>query len=241
VKWLLAVAAAGILLAPGISAAQTPVVAGGTLFNVPVKSLVDMRFESVVRQKYDLSCGAAAMATIFQYYYHSEIGEKAIIDGIFEFGDEEKISRDGFSMLELKQFAENEGFVVQVYRLSDVNVLADLNLPFIALISVGTYQHFVVVRGIDNDTVFIADPAFGNLHLDVDTFARAWKWKAALFLVDSALYSEIARTQAIPDHVKEQTLAFVDAGRVLSARPQEVQTLIDYGFRPMQPDFGSFR
>jgi predicted double-glycine peptidase len=122
-----------------------------------------------------------------------------------------------------------------------VNVLADLNLPFIALISVGTYQHFVVVRGIDNDTVFIADPAFGNLRLDVDMFARAWKGQAAFFLLDPALNSEIAQTKAIPDHVKEQTLAFVDAGRVLSARPQDVQTLIDYGFRPLQPNFGSFR
>ena len=71
-------------------------------------------------------------------------------------------------------------------------------------------------------------------------FASAWK-KTAFFVVDPELNAEIARTQAIPDRVQAQTLAFVDEGRVLSARPQDVQTITDFGFRPMQPKYGSFR
>ena len=233
--------AAGVLFGAGNGHAQAPVAAGGTLFNVPVKSLVEMRFENVVQQKHDLSCGAAAMATLLKYYYHEEIDEQAIIEGIFEFGDRENISRDGFSVKELKRYANERGFSVQSFRMRDVDVLRDIRLPFLSLISVGSYLHFVVVRGIEGDTVYVADPAFGNLRMDIEKFERIWTKRSAYFVVDYALNDEIARTKAIPERFAAQTLAFLDAGRVLTARSQEVQTLIDHGFRPMQPAFGTFR
>jgi predicted double-glycine peptidase len=232
--------ALGILFAASTGQAQSFVPAGGTLYNVPVKSLVEMRFESVVRQAHDLSCGAAAMATLLKYYYHEEIDERAIIDGILEFGDEEKISREGFSMLELKQYAEKRGYSVQGFRMKDVDVLSEVELPFVTLLTVGSYLHFVVVRGIDDDTVFIADPAFGNLRMDLERFAGAWR-KTAFFVVAPELNAEIARTNVIPDRYRAQTLAFVDDGRVVSARPQDVLSLSDHGFRPLQPSAGTFR
>jgi predicted double-glycine peptidase len=241
VRWLAVVSAAGILFAASSGQAQPLVPAGGTLYNVPVKSLVEMRFENVVPQAHDLSCGAAAMATLLKYYYHEDIDEQEIIDAIFEFGDEEKISRDGFSMLELKKYAEKKRYNVQGFLLKDVNVLSKVDLPFIALINVGTYLHFVVVRGVDGGTVFIADPAFGNLRVDLDQFARAWKKKTAFFVVEPEVNAEIARTSTIPDRVRMQTLGFVDAGRVLSARSQDVWSLVDNGLRPLQPSAGSFQ
>jgi len=229
-----------VLFAAGVASAQSFVPAGGTLYNVPVKSLVEMRFESVVRQEQDLSCGAAALATLLRHYYHEEIDEQVIIDGISEFGDSEKIAREGFSMLELKRYAEQRGYMVQGFRVENVSALREVKLPFIALLQIGSYRHFVVVRGIDQEVVFIADPAFGNLRTEIEGFAKAWQ-KTAFFVVDPALNAEIASTGAIPDSARAQTMAFVDQGRVVPARPQDVNTLTDYGFRPMQPTAGSFR
>lgn len=233
--WMLAL----VLLPAGLAGAQ-PVPAGGTLFDVPVKSLVELRFENVVRQQHDLSCGAAALATLLRHYHDEEIDEQAVIQGIFEFGDEQKISRSGFSMQELKRYAEGRGYVVQGYRLAGVEVLQDLKLPFLTLIQLNGYDHFVVIRGAERDTVFVADPAFGNLRMNLGSFDRAWK-KVALFAVDPAVNEEIARTGAIPPEVLLRTTSFIDDGRVLRARSEDVPTLTDFGFRPMQPGFGVFR
>jgi predicted double-glycine peptidase len=198
-----------------------------------------MRFENIVRQTHDLSCGAAAMATLLKYYYHEEVDERAIIDAISEFGDKEKIERDGFSMLELKQYAEKRGYIVQPLHVKNAKVFS-VKLPFVALLKVGIYRHFVVVRGVDGGTVFIADPAYGNLRMDLESFEQSWD-KSVLFVLKPELNAEIARTKEIPDRIRAQTVAFVDAGRVVPARPQDVLSIIDPGFRPLQPGAGAFR
>ncbi|RYF14189.1 MAG: peptidase C39, partial [Oxalobacteraceae bacterium] len=38
-------------------------------FTAPVTSLIGRRFETVVRQQYDFSCGSAALATLLRYHY----------------------------------------------------------------------------------------------------------------------------------------------------------------------------
>ena len=119
--------------------------AGGARFHVKVKSLVDMRFKKVVRQQYDLSCGAAAMATLLKYFYGDDTDERQIIDGILEFGDQEKIKKDGFSMLELKKFGEREGYVGQGYRIEQADALARVQIPVLTLVNTRGYNHFVVI------------------------------------------------------------------------------------------------
>ena len=69
---------------------------GNVRFQVKVKSIVQMRYKNVVRQSFDLSCGAAALATLFKYYYSEKIDEKSVIDAVMKLGDKEKIKKDGF-------------------------------------------------------------------------------------------------------------------------------------------------
>ncbi len=148
--------------------------AGNQRFNVKVKSLVDMRFKKIVRQQYDLSCGAAAMATLLQYFYGDDTDEQAIIEGIFEFGDKQQIEKFGFSMLELKQFGERAGYVTQGYKINDVNALTSLEIPVLTLTNTRGYNHFVVIKGIKDGQVFIADPAYGNRSESLETFEDGW-------------------------------------------------------------------
>lgn len=168
----------GVLAATAVggpAAAQVPVPNYTQLLQVPMRSLTELRFEGVVQQTRDLSCGAAALATLLTYFYEEPVSEGEVIEAGFEVGDAERIRRDGFSMLELKRIGERRGYVVEGYRLPAVATLRNLRVPAITLISTRGYEHFVVIKGVRGDEVFIADPAFGNRAHRLEEFAEEWR------------------------------------------------------------------
>ena len=198
-------------------------VPGGSLVRAPVRSLVELRFTKVVRQAYDLSCGAAALATILTHYYGDEVSERAIIDAMLEIGTREKILKDGFSLLELKRFAEKEGYVSAGYRLENPDDLVKVNVPSIALVNVRGYAHFVVIKGVVGGQVYVADPAFGNRARSLKSFAR--EWNRVILVVLSPTRSGNA--------------AFIEDG-TLRSRPGEVTLLLDRALHSISPRFGEF-
>jgi predicted double-glycine peptidase len=129
----------------------------------------------MIRQAYDVSCGAAALATILKYYYGAEeMTEQEVIKGMIEIGDMEKIRKFGFSLLELKRFAEARGYLSTGFRMKNVNALSKLKVPAIGLINVRGYKHFVVIRGVSRGQVYVADPAFGNRAKPLASFDEEW-------------------------------------------------------------------
>ena len=139
-----------------------------------VKSLKEFRYNNMVRQKYDLSCGAASLATIMNYYYGDEIAEQEIIKYMLEFGDKEKITTKGFSLLDLKQYAEHRKYEAAGFKDVPLKELQTLKIPAIVLLDSGKYSHFVVLKGVKGDKAYIADPAFGNRSMQMDTFNSNW-------------------------------------------------------------------
>jgi predicted double-glycine peptidase len=198
-------------------------VPGGILLSAPVRSLVELRFTNVVRQKHDLSCGAAALATILSYYYGDDVSERTIIDAMIEIGTREKILKDGFSLLELKRFAEKEGYVSAGYRLQKVDDLVKVKVPSIALVNVRGYAHFVVIKGVVGGQVYVADPAFGNRARSLESFAR--EWNQVILVVLSPTRSGNA--------------TFIEDG-TLRSRPGEVMLLLDRTLQSITPRFGEF-
>jgi predicted double-glycine peptidase len=156
-----------------VEAAPVPI-PGRDLLNVPVQSLVALRFKNVVRQAYDVSCGAAALATLLKYYYGEQVTEHEIVQAMLKLGDAAKIQEEGFSLLEMKRYAQQQGYVVGGYRLDDVHHLNKLNAPVITLMNIRGYAHFVVIKGVAEGQVFIADPAFGNRSQSLEQFAQEW-------------------------------------------------------------------
>jgi predicted double-glycine peptidase len=143
-----------------------------------VKSLLDLRGEHVVIQHRDFSCGASSLATILKYYLNQEVHEIDVINGLLEVAKEhgtlEKIiERRGFSLLDLKSYAEAFGFKSAGYRL-DYSDLVELGMPAIVPIIPNGYKHFVVFRGADDHFVYLADPSFGNLVESVAQFKAEW-------------------------------------------------------------------
>ncbi len=145
----------------------------GGFFRKQVMSIRERRFAYLVRQRYDLSCGSAALATLLRYYYGLKVTEEAIIKDILRHGDPEKIRSRGFSMLDLKLCAERYGFKAAGYKLSP-DRLHLLHLPVIVLLDLNGYRHFVVLKGVRGNTVFLADPVYGHRTMSLSQFSRSW-------------------------------------------------------------------
>lgn len=156
---------------------------GGGVYRANVTSLRDMPFRTVVRQQYDFSCGSAALATLLHYHYGLTINEAKVFQAMYAAGDQAKIQRVGFSMLDMKNYLKTQGFESNGYRRK-VSDLKDVGQPAIALIRVGTYRHFVVVKGVRADKVLVGDPAQGMKVFPIGEFERAWN--GILFMIDPA-------------------------------------------------------
>jgi predicted double-glycine peptidase len=161
-----------LLLAPVLS---WPSTADG---REPVKSLLEIRQDRVVVQQWDLSCGAAALATLLNYQHGDPVSEREITKGLIE--REEYIKnpalvrvRQGFSLLDLKRYVEGRGYRGIGYGQLTLDDLIE-QAPVMVPINTHGYNHFVVFRGALGNRVLLADPAFGNRTMLTAKFERAW-------------------------------------------------------------------
>lgn len=144
----------------------------------PVKSLLEMRHENVVIQKWDLSCGAAALATLLRYQHGEPVTEKDIAVSLMK--REEYIRnpklvriREGFSLLDLKRNAEARGYQGNGYGKLQLKDLA-AKAPLIVPITTNGYNHFVIFRGMYGNHALLADPAWGNRTMSLQEFMERW-------------------------------------------------------------------
>ncbi len=143
-----------------------------------VRSLLEIRWENVIVQEWDLSCGAAALATILNFQHSDPVSEREIALGMM--AREEYLEnpllvriRQGFSLLDMKRFVETRGYNgVGLGKLSFEDLLE--NAPLIVPINLHGYQHFVVFRGTLGNRVLLADPAYGNRTMLRSRFEQAW-------------------------------------------------------------------
>lgn len=142
-------------------------------FAAPVVSLRDMPFRTVVRQQYDYSCGSAALATLLHHHYGRPVGEAEIFKAMYAAGDQAKIRRVGFSLLDMKNYLKSVGLTADGYR-ENLEILRTHKAPAIAVINVGNYRHFVVVKGVQGGKVLVGDPALGLKAYTLAEFAKVW-------------------------------------------------------------------
>jgi predicted double-glycine peptidase len=159
-----------------LQAAGAPVfLPGGGIFTKEVKSLKERRMSQVIPQSADYSCGAAAMATLLHYHFGHDIKEQEAILGMFEHGDKEGIRQRGFSMLDMKRFAQSRGLQVEGFQVTDIDTLRKLTVPVITLISAAGYKHFVVIRKVDDRFAYLSDPSWGNRRIPLEDFGDVWQ------------------------------------------------------------------
>jgi predicted double-glycine peptidase len=168
--------------APAI-AADLPF-AGGANFSVPVKSMRELKFTSTTRQQYDFSCGSAALATLLTYHYNTPINETTAFQAMWEIGDQVKIRREGFSLLDMQRYLGKLGFKADGFQVP-LQKLFDSKTPAIVLIQEKGYNHFVVIKGADDGRILLGDPSSGTRAITREHFESIWPTRL-LFVIHDA-------------------------------------------------------
>jgi uncharacterized protein len=166
-------------------------IGSGIRVDRPALSLKAARDQNVVKQRFDFSCGAAALATLLRYGLGDEVTERAVLGQLFDLlSDQERpiVRRTGFSLLHLQRVAQARGHNAQGFRL-DPTQLAMLGGPVIVFIEPRGYKHFAVLRGVRGDRVYLADPSRGNIRIPIYTFLDDWlqdDGRGIIFVVEPA-------------------------------------------------------
>ncbi|WP_424953229.1 C39 family peptidase [Comamonas terrigena] len=140
---------------------------------LPITSLRDGRLARTLIQQYDFSCGSAALATLLTHHYGMATTEQAVFEYMFATGDQAKIQKEGFSLLDMKRYLAQWGMQADGFALG-LEKLAEARTPAIVLINENGYQHFVVVKGLEKDRVLLGDPAQGTRAMSRTQFDAVW-------------------------------------------------------------------
>jgi uncharacterized protein len=163
-------------LFPAPALAQNAGEAAGVQGSKNVRTLKEIRGEGVVRQRWDMSCGAAALSTVLTYDFKDPTEETSIVVWLLHRLDAGRVrARGGFSLLDLKHFAEARGYHAEGFSGMTIEDLALEKTSVITPIRAKGVDHFVVVKGFVAGHVLLADPAFGNMTMRVDEFQKLWK------------------------------------------------------------------
>lgn len=141
--------------------------------HVSVRSYKELRDENLIRQGFDYSCAAAALATLLTFGMNDPTSEFDIIEAIIAgLGNDEEALRQkqGFSLLDLQKVAHEMGYRAEGFRIAP-DALAQLKGPVIVFIRPRGYEHFAVFRGVRGNRIYLADPSLGNIRrADYDFF-----------------------------------------------------------------------
>lgn len=218
------------LTATGLSA-QITIGASGLRADRPMRSMKDLRDAGVVKQRFDFSCGAAALATMLRYGFGDEVTERQILVDLFTgLSDDDKrtAERTGFSLLDLQRVARTRGYEAEGFRL-EPGELPMLAGPVIVFIEPRGYKHFAVLRGIRGDRVYLADPSRGNIRMPMHAFLDSW-------LQDDrrGIIFAIEPKSGAPGNVPTALAAVAPAGRPEIIAVRELLA-IGGALRPPQP------
>jgi len=173
-------------------------------------------------QQFDYSCGAAALATLLNYHLGENFTERQVIEGLFTYGNIERIrQRRAFSMLDMKRFVDALGYEGAGYS-AEIENLRELDVPVVLPIEINGYQHFVVLRGIHDNRVFLADPWLGHTVYPVGVFEDMW-YRQVIFMADP-----MGRPTRSLLALTEEDMRYIDEDRVLWTLFPEVPVHMEF-------------
>jgi predicted double-glycine peptidase len=151
-------------------AARVSVVSPSIHKQVAVQSWKSLRDQQVVKQDLDYSCGAASIATVLNEFYGQNRTEQEILEAMNK--------EDGMSSFaDMQKVVAEYGFKAQGFAAS-WEQLVKLKVPVIIYLQHRKDDHFSVLRGIDGDSVWLADPSLGNRTYSKYQFLKMWDTRA---------------------------------------------------------------
>lgn len=194
----------------------------GTQITKDIQSIRERRYDNLVEQHTDFSCGAAAIATILKYAYgRSEVTENRVLAGMLKVADPAIVQMQGFSLLDLKNYVETLGLRGRGYQITPTT-LGEVAIPVIVLLDLNGYKHFVIMKKARDDRVYIGDPALGNRVMEREEFLASWN--NIIFAVVGKGFdsSTVLLNPKQPLTARRLTDVFA---------PVPEQQLLDFGFR----------
>jgi len=169
------------------------------------------QFRNVIHQAYDYSCGSGALTTLLDYYLGRNLQERQVMEGMLQYGEADKIAaRRGFSLLDMKRYVGQLGYKSGGFKASMAD-LDELEHPALVPIIYAGFKHFVVVRDVYNDHVFVADPALGNISFTRTRFEAIWDGNVVFVIFPSG--QEPQNALALTEHdlriIDDQTLSLL--------------------------------
>lgn len=202
----------------GMMTAGTPI-----FIKQQVAPLQEIQFSNITKQSYDFSCGSAALATLLNSYLGENFSERAVIQGLMEYGSKKKIAeRRAFSLLDMKQFVQKLGYDGTGYK-ADMTDLTELDAPCLIPIEFLGYRHFTVLRGFHGNHIFLADPFRGNTSYTISAFEKMW-YQNVIFIVDKKNAQTISALK-----LSNIDLRYIDEDTTLDI-------LMDYAPKIPEPD-----
>jgi len=140
--------------------------------------MLERRSHNVILQHWELSCAAAALATVLRYQHGVPVTERSVALGMINrpeyLASPDLVRRrQGFSLLDMKRMTDRIGYKGMGLGQMDFNDLLQ-RAPVIVPVNTHGYPHFVVFRGAARTSVLLADPAFGNITVSTDRFLHEW-------------------------------------------------------------------
>jgi len=195
-------------------------IAGGN-YQLPLMSMKAARFQSTVHQQYDFSCGSAAVATLLRYHYGTAVDERLVFEEMFLRGDQPRIRREGFSLLDIKQYLERLGFQADGFELP-LHKLVEAAYPAIVLVSDNGYHHFVVIKGLQGGRILLGDPAGGLRAMSQSSFEAIWM-NRLLFVIHgwhgAVRFNDAAEWRTAPRSPLEQAVSRDSLSNITLLRP----------------------
>lgn len=224
-RWLLCWGCVSLCLIANAAEVRMAVLPNGALAHVQVESMRERRFANLVEQKTDFSCGAAAMATILNQAYGMQLQEEDVIRGMLAGADAEQVRTQGFSMLDMKNYASALGLRARGYRV-DAEQLQNLKIPSIVLLNVRGYKHFVVLQRMYRGYAYIGDPVLGHKKMSISEFGNGWN--GIVFALIGPGYNRANALLTPPEPLTAKT-------RIDGFSPVKDAELMEFGF--IQSDF----
>ena len=139
-------------------------------------SYQEMRYAKLVRQRFDFTCGAAALATLLNYFYGAHITEGMLLEMLrkrYTAAQWKAKSNSGLSFEDLSYLTAKLGYASAGARVGLAG-LTRLKGPVIVHLRRDKFDHFSVLKGISGDRAFLADSIFGNERMRIENFLEIY-------------------------------------------------------------------
>ncbi|WP_180554730.1 peptidase domain-containing ABC transporter [Staphylococcus haemolyticus] len=120
-----------------------------------------------IRQYDEKDCGPACLAMISQFY-----GKRVSIPRLREYAKTDKL---GTNLYGLIQAGKKIGIELTGVQANSIDDLKESQFPIMAhIINQQGYNHYIIIEKIEEDILYIVDPAKGKYKLSSHEFSKLW-------------------------------------------------------------------